>query len=446
MNNYTTLATVRQEEGGEGIENTYVKVKEEMDDRMDTDGYILRTVENMTLDFVTQEVVLGSNYDRGSGYDRNTAYERGIGYEREKESGGLGRGSNIDRSAGLNRSSGMDRGPGYDRSSLVDRALENNRGAAMAPTEELQSDAKKEVESSEDEDDGPSEYPCVVCSKEVTNRSHALCCDKCSKWQHRKCKSGVSAEDYRLLVKGDIELDWNCFTCSPPAKKKGMGAGRPSAATASRRPTAKPPAVPPAPVYRQRNKQSSSKISPDKVYDYSNQDSSDDERRLHIASPPPSSKDSDEFSDDSLHGKTKKESPRRSNQNEWTVEVGKVVMVVPAGKRGEKDSWFPGLVVVPSAQKTLKVEPKTECLVRSFVDGRFHVVLKKELEPFDHDSGKKVVHGTLKRTISKALLFLTDAKLPPAWDANQMFGQSFPFEKSSPTSPGKPKDLADKAN
>ncbi|CAL4131372.1 unnamed protein product, partial [Meganyctiphanes norvegica] len=157
-------------------------------------------------------------------------------------------------------------------------------------------------------------------------------------------------------------------------------------------------------------------------------------------------RDSDEFSDDSLHGKTKKESPRRSNQNEWTVEVGKVVMVVPAGKRGEKDSWFPGLVVVPSAQKTLKVEPKTECLVRSFVDGRFHVVLKKELEPFDHDSGKKVVHGTLKRTISKALLFLTDAKLPPAWDANQMFGQSFPFEKSSPTSPGKPKDLADKAN
>ena len=44
----------------------------------------------------------------------------------------------------------------------------------------------------------------------------------------------MKGKDGKGLLNGDIELYWNCFTCSPPAKKKGLEAGRSSTA-ASRR-------------------------------------------------------------------------------------------------------------------------------------------------------------------------------------------------------------------
>ena len=31
---------------------------------------------------------------------------------------------------------------------------------------------------------------CIVCSRKITTRQHALQCDKCSFWQHRVCNTG----------------------------------------------------------------------------------------------------------------------------------------------------------------------------------------------------------------------------------------------------------------
>ncbi|XP_070568671.1 uncharacterized protein [Ptychodera flava] len=56
---------------------------------------------------------------------------------------------------------------------------------------------------------------CVVCERVVTERQHGLCCDICSRWQHRICNSGVSHVLYRRIVKNDIEdFHWKCSKCS----------------------------------------------------------------------------------------------------------------------------------------------------------------------------------------------------------------------------------------
>lgn len=31
---------------------------------------------------------------------------------------------------------------------------------------------------------------CLACATVVTARMHAIACDGCGRWQHRKCKSG----------------------------------------------------------------------------------------------------------------------------------------------------------------------------------------------------------------------------------------------------------------
>ena len=36
----------------------------------------------------------------------------------------------------------------------------------------------------------------------------------------------------------------------------------------------------------------------------------------------------------------------------------------------KKDNWFPGLVVAPTAQDTVRIRIRDEYLVRSFKDGR----------------------------------------------------------------------------
>lgn len=52
------------------------------------------------------------------------------------------------------------------------------------------------------------------------------------------------------------------------------------------------------------------------------------------------------------------------------MEVGRVVCVEASDKKRNKDNWFPGLVVMPSAQPTVRINAKDEFLVRSFKDGR----------------------------------------------------------------------------
>lgn len=53
-------------------------------------------------------------------------------------------------------------------------------------------------------------------------------------------------------------------------------------------------------------------------------------------------------------------------------EYGTVVTVEISDNKTKKsrDSWFPALVVSPTAQETVKIRVREECLVRSFKDGR----------------------------------------------------------------------------
>lgn len=55
---------------------------------------------------------------------------------------------------------------------------------------------------------------------------------------------------------------------------------------------------------------------------------------------------------------------------QYSTETGRVVCVETSDKKRSRDNWFPGLVVMPSAQPTVRINVKDEYLVRSFKDGR----------------------------------------------------------------------------
>ena len=60
---------------------------------------------------------------------------------------------------------------------------------------------------------GPAtQYPCAVCTSNVTSRGVSFKCNQCSGWVHSKCSSLKNAAQYRKTK------DWACSSCnSPPA-------------------------------------------------------------------------------------------------------------------------------------------------------------------------------------------------------------------------------------
>lgn len=73
---------------------------------------------------------------------------------------------------------------------------------------------------------------------------------------------------------------------------------------------------------------------------------------------------SDDSSDD-------EDNPRKGKRKEEKeADIGKVVCVELGDKKKQKDNWFPGLVVAPTAQDTVRIRVRDEYLVRSFKDGR----------------------------------------------------------------------------
>uniref|UniRef100_K1QUL8 Uncharacterized protein n=1 Tax=Magallana gigas TaxID=29159 RepID=K1QUL8_MAGGI len=55
---------------------------------------------------------------------------------------------------------------------------------------------------------------CVSCRRTVRSMQHALCCDVCEQWQHRKCGTGVSVEVYWECSRGRGMDRWVCSECS----------------------------------------------------------------------------------------------------------------------------------------------------------------------------------------------------------------------------------------
>ncbi|KAL1114997.1 hypothetical protein AAG570_007820, partial [Ranatra chinensis] len=112
----------------------------------------------------------------------------------------------------------------------------------------------------------------------------------------------------------------------------------------------------------------------------------------------------------------------RCSRDEKEADIGRVVCVEGGDKKKQKDNWFPGLVVAPTAQDTVRIHVKDEYLVRSFKDGRYYTVPKKEATEFTREIGLKVDNHTLRAAVEKALMFLDRDELPPHWDRELLFG------------------------
>lgn len=57
---------------------------------------------------------------------------------------------------------------------------------------------------------------CISCNLIVTSRQEALMCDGCNKWQHRKCNTGVTRQQYRDAVRAEMDIPWQCQVCTTP--------------------------------------------------------------------------------------------------------------------------------------------------------------------------------------------------------------------------------------
>ena len=70
----------------------------------------------------------------------------------------------------------------------------------------------------------------------------------------------------------------------------------------------------------------------------------------------------------------------------YSSNIGRVVWAENTDKKTKaKDSWFLALIVAPSAVDSSKIRTKKEFLIRSFKDGRFYTVSKKDTQRFRHN-------------------------------------------------------------
>ncbi|KAA0199218.1 hypothetical protein HAZT_HAZT000693 [Hyalella azteca] len=112
-----------------------------------------------------------------------------------------------------------------------------------------------------------------------------------------------------------------------------------------------------------------------------------------------------------------------ARREEWEQDISKVVCVEACdNKKKQRDNWFPGLVVAPTAQDTVRIDTRKDFLVRSFQDGRYYTVPKKEATTFTKEIGAKVTLGSLKAAVDKAMEYLNTDVLPPHWDRDVLFG------------------------
>lgn len=101
--------------------------------------------------------------------------------------------------------------------------------------------------------------------------------------------------------------------------------------------------------------------------------------------------------------------------------VGKLVVVQSGSKR--RSLWFPALGVNPSKNEVDLIKSKDKCLVRSFKDGKYHVINVKDAKEFSKDQDP--VHGVakgenrkLKAAVERALTYLDTGRIPAIWEEN----------------------------
>lgn len=114
-------------------------------------------------------------------------------------------------------------------------------------------------------------------------------------------------------------------------------------------------------------------------------------------------------------------------------DCGKLICVDYADKRNTKlkDGWFPALIVHPSAQDNSqsKIDLKEDHLVKSFINGRFYQLPRKDAKEFTKEIATQTLHdssasSTLKSSVEKALLYMEKDELPSNWDYDLLIGSS----------------------
>ncbi|KAF7277893.1 hypothetical protein GWI33_009146 [Rhynchophorus ferrugineus] len=108
----------------------------------------------------------------------------------------------------------------------------------------------------------------------------------------------------------------------------------------------------------------------------------------------------------------------------YTQDIGRVVSIETVENKRGKEKWFPGLIVIPSAQPTVKINVKDEFLIRSFRDDRYYTVPKKEVNEFNREQAEKVDSAGLQEAIQKAIKFLDNNELPLHWEKSSLFNLS----------------------
>ncbi|KAG8198175.1 hypothetical protein JTE90_006923 [Oedothorax gibbosus] len=133
---------------------------------------------------------------------------------------------------------------------------------------------------------------------------------------------------------------------------------------------------------------------------------------------------------------------------EQNPDLGKVVCV-DYGDRRKKDNWYPGLIYPHPAQSSIKLA-KEEHLVRSFKDGKYYQVPKKDIREFSKESIQKVENNALKTACEKAISYLENNELPPNWDKalfaslDALSGEEDSQETDSDTSDDEPSEEKDR--
>ncbi|VVC46042.1 Hypothetical protein CINCED_3A014876 [Cinara cedri] len=128
-----------------------------------------------------------------------------------------------------------------------------------------------------------------------------------------------------------------------------------------------------------------------------------------------------------VYSRRNRQSNQSSGQEKISTEmdnkdIGKVVCVESNDKKKIRDNWFPGLVVAPTAQLTVKTNIEFDHLVRSFKDGKYYTISKKDISHFTKEIGARVENPTLKTAVEKAILYIDKDELPPHWDRDLLFG------------------------
>ena len=144
----------------------------------------------------------------------------------------------------------------------------------------------------------------------------------------------------------------------------------------------------------------------------------------------------------------------------YMPNIGRVVWAENTDKKskGKETNWFPALVVAPTACD-IPTDTKEDFLIRSFKDGRYYTVAKKDTNKFDKDNTSKYTKDSNIRdgknrnvdkqfrvllrklpsqcnsfnfhmifciALQKAIAYIEKDELPPHWDKEIIFAMDEP--------------------